>query len=76
MQKAKLFPNGRSQAVRLPKKFQFSGDEVFVNRLGDMVILFPAGSGWDILAESLDHFTEDFMEERGQDKEADKRMVL
>ncbi len=39
--KAKLFKNGRSQAVRLPKEFRFSGDEVEVYREGERVILEP-----------------------------------
>jgi antitoxin VapB len=39
---AKLFQNGRSQAVRLPKAFRFEGmDEVFIERDGDCVILRP-----------------------------------
>jgi len=38
---ARLFKNGRSQAVRLPKEFRFSGDEVLVRREGDAVILEP-----------------------------------
>lgn len=37
--KAKLFMHGRSQAVRLPKEFRFEGDEVYVRRMGDEVIL-------------------------------------
>lgn len=39
MQKAKLFWNGRSQAVRLPKEFRFDADEVLIRREGDTVIL-------------------------------------
>lgn len=38
---AKLFKNGSSQAVRLPKECRFKGDEVIVKRFGDMVILVP-----------------------------------
>jgi virulence-associated protein VagC len=41
--RAKLFRNGRSQAVRLPKAFRFEGDEVLVRRDGDAVILEPVG---------------------------------
>jgi len=39
---AKLFRNGRSQAVRLPKEFRFEGDEVSVRREGEAVILEPS----------------------------------
>ncbi len=41
MATAKLFRNGRSQAVRLPKEFRFEGEEVSVRRQGDAVILEP-----------------------------------
>jgi len=46
MHTAKVFPNGRSQAVRLPKEFQFAADEVYVNRIGNVVVLFPREKGW------------------------------
>lgn len=41
MDTAKIFENGKSQAVRLPKKFRFSGDEVYVQRSGQAVVLLP-----------------------------------
>lgn len=66
MDKAKLFMNGRSQAVRLPKEYRFEGSEVMVTRLGSAVVLLPKEHGWNILFESLDGFTPDFMEERHQ----------
>jgi len=66
MQTAKLFANGRSQAVRLPKDCRFSGDEVYVKRLENIVILIPKEEPWASLVDSLDRFSEDFMEERNQ----------
>ena len=45
---AKLFRNGRSQAVRLPAKFRFEGaDEVFVSKVGDKVVLSAKPLSWD-----------------------------
>ena len=44
MMTAKLFENGRSQAVRLPKEYRFDGDEVAINKIGDVVILMPKDS--------------------------------
>jgi len=41
METAKLFNNGRSQAVRLPKKFRFEGKEVLIQRKGEAVVLLP-----------------------------------
>jgi len=43
---AKLFANGKSQAVRLPKEFRFSGTEVGIRKVGDIVYLFPPDSAW------------------------------
>ncbi len=45
MQTAKLFVNGRSQAVRLPKGFKFKGTDVFIQKVGDSVILLSKGQG-------------------------------
>jgi antitoxin VapB len=41
MDTAKLFQTGRSQAVRLPKAFRFEGEEVFIKRVGNGVLLIP-----------------------------------
>jgi len=66
MQTAKIFLNGRSQAVRLPKEFRFSADDVFIKKVGKMVILFPKDDPWAPLINSLGQFTDDFMETRDQ----------
>jgi len=60
MQTAKLFPNGSSQAVRLPKQFRFEGDRVFIRRMGDSVVLMPFHAPWRTLFDSLDQFSSDF----------------
>lgn len=75
MKTAKIFENGRSQAVRLPKEYRFDAKEVNVNKVGDAIILFPTNSKWSSLLESLDLFTSDFMEKRNQGK-SDKRDSL
>jgi len=66
MQTAKIFLNGRSQAVRLPKDFRFSENDVFIKKIGKMVVLFPKDDPWSSLVNSLDQFTDDFMESRDQ----------
>ena len=75
MMTAKLFENGRSQAVRLPKQCRFSAEEVNVNKIGDIVMLIPKDSKWQGLLASLDLFTEDYMEQRVQG-EAEERKKL
>jgi len=67
MQSAKLFINGRSQAVRLPKEFQFSGKDVLIQKVGDAVILLPHDKSWEVFLHGLNSFTEDFMAE-GRDQ--------
>jgi antitoxin VapB len=72
MQSAKLFQNGRSQAVRLPKEYQFSGDEVFIQKHGDAVILVPHEKAWQVFLEGINEFSDDFMKEgrdQGNDQE-------
>jgi antitoxin VapB len=66
MKTAKLFQNGQSQAVRLPKEFRFEGDEVFIKRSGNAVVLISADHSWDVLIDSLDKFSADFMDNRHQ----------
>ncbi len=63
MDTAKVFANGGSQAVRLPKDCRFSGDEVLVNRIGSVVILMPKDDPWQSMLDSLPLFTEDFLAE-------------
>ena len=66
MQQAKLFQNGQSQAVRLPKEFRFEGDSVAIKRVGRAVVLLPYDEPWDTLITALEQFSPDFMEERSQ----------
>ena len=66
MNTAKIFTNGRSQAVRLPKDCRFESEEVYVRKYDEMVILIPKKNHWHMLINSLDKFSHDFMEERAQ----------
>lgn len=76
MTTAKLFMNGRSQAVRLPREFAFHGSEVYVRRVGRNVLLVPKDDPWSSFEAALDLFTEDvFAEERTQ-PEPDQRESL
>lgn len=66
MQQAKLFQNGQSQAVRLPKDFRFEGDSVTIKRVGKAVVLLPHNAPWETLFDALEQFSPDFMAERSQ----------
>ncbi|PDW04608.1 type II toxin-antitoxin system antitoxin VapB [Candidatus Viridilinea mediisalina] len=66
MDTAKLFQNGKNQAVRLPKEYRFHGSKVYLKRMGNAVMLIPEKESWDPLIESLALFSDDFMAERDQ----------
>ena len=66
METAKLFQNGQSQAVRLPKKYRFAGDKVLIKRVGNAVVLLPYEESWSTLLDSLEQFSDDFMGKRQQ----------
>ena len=63
MMTAKVFENGRSQAVRLPKECRFNTDEVAVNRIGDIVLLMPKTNKWSAFMQAIDMFSDDFMQD-------------
>lgn len=61
---AKIFQNGQSQAVRLPKEFRFKDlKEVFIKKTNGVVMLIPKSDKavWDTMFESLHDFSDDFM---------------
>ena len=72
MKTAKIFQNGQSQAVRLPKEFRFDDSEVFIKKSGNVVQLIPRSDSWNSLFDSLKKFSRDFMSERVQ-PDLDKR---
>ena len=63
LETAKIFTNGGSQAIRLPKRYRFNAEEVFVNQIGNIVMLIPKDDRWQSMLSSLDLFTDDFLAE-------------
>lgn len=61
---AKIFMNGRSQAVRLPKEYRFDCDEVYVEKEGDKVIISAIEPGWDEFFDLESVFGDDFLSAR------------
>ncbi len=76
MKTAKLFKNGQSQAVRLPKEFRMAGNEVYIKKIGEAIVLLPKEKSWAPLLDSLNHFAKDFKIERNQPSENQKREPL
>lgn len=63
---AKVFHNGRSQAIRLPKECRVNGDEVYIEKIGNSLIIIPKEkSKWDVMRNALMDM-EDFELERNQ----------
>ena len=66
MDTARLFQSGRSQAVRLPKEYRFTGTEVVVKHFGNGVLLLPADDPWQTLQAGLAAFESGFVLTREQ----------
>ena len=60
MKTAKIFANGQSQAVRLPKEYRFAESEVGITRVGEVVLLYPKEKKDALFFSSLGSFTDDF----------------
>ena len=75
---AKIFQNGRSQAVRLPKEYRFTDSEVLTHKVGDIVMLIPKAQedSWNMLLTSLDLFSDDFMADGRDNSCQQERDVL
>jgi antitoxin VapB len=76
MKTAKLFKNGRSQAVRLPLEFRFEGTQVYIKRMGNGVLLLPEQDTWQMLFDSLGLFSDDFLEARDQPEQQVREMLF
>ncbi len=77
MEKAKLFINGRSQAVRIPKAYRFEGNEVYIKKVtGGILLLSKKQSPWDLWEKNLMKYEEPLMLERNQPKRQQERAGL
>lgn len=65
MTTAKVFQNGRSQAIRLPKEFRVKGTEVHLKRVSEGILLVERDP-WEICREACQELSDDFMQERVQ----------
>jgi antitoxin VapB len=61
---AKIFMNGRSQAVRLPKEYRFNTDEVYITKQGENIIISAKKPTWDDFFDSESSFDDDFLKDR------------
>ena len=69
---ARVFMNGRSQAVRLPVEFRFNCPEVFIEKQGQAVILRPKPQGWDDFFARPSQVPDDFLADRTDEPPQDR----
>jgi antitoxin VapB len=62
----KLTINGNSQVVVLPEQFHLSGSEIYIKKMGNAIVLISKEDPWRSLLESLEQFSDDFMDVREQ----------
>jgi antitoxin VapB len=66
MNTAKLSTDGTHQVVILPEEFQLTGNEVYIKKIGNAIVLIAKDNPWQSLIDSLDNFSDDFMIVREQ----------
>ena len=74
---ATIITRGHDQSVQLPDGFQLDTSEVYLKRVGRSVLLIPKDADpWELMAESLEQFTGDFMQDRAQPAEQQREAMF
>ncbi len=73
---AKLSKSDNIQTVILPQEFQIEGNEVYIKKMGNALILIPKDKPWQILWDSLELFSEDFMNSRDQPQQQQRETLF
>ena len=73
---AKIFTNGGSQALRIPKEFRYDTNEVMENRNGNIMIVTPLNNKWSGLLQALEMYTDEFMADGRGELPAQEREEL
>jgi antitoxin VapB len=76
MLSSKVFISGNSQAVRLPKEYQVDEKELYIQKIGNTIILFSKKDPWNLFEKSLSEFSDDFMAEGRMQPGVQKREGL
>ena len=75
MHSVKVFKSGNSQAVRIPKEFSVDDTELYIQKIGNSIILTSKHDPWQTFRNSLDKFSDDLFEDgrdQGIDQEREK----
>lgn len=76
MLSSKVFISGNSQAIRLPKEYQVQDKELYIQKIGSTIILFPKSNPWEMFEQSINEFSDDFMIDGRNQPEQQKRESL
>ena len=72
---AKVFKSGNSQAIRIPKEYQFEAEELFINKIGNTIVIFPKSDPWEAFNDSLSDFSDDYFNEGRKQPGMQKRKL-
>lgn len=64
------------QTLSLPREYQLKGDEVYIKKVGNAVVLIPKDDPWQALIQSLTLFSTDFMESREQPEQTEREVLF
>jgi antitoxin VapB len=73
---AKVFKSGNSQAIRIPKGFYTTGDDLAIQKVGNALILTPSNDPWGLFKQSLGEFSDDFFKDGRKQPDMQERAVL
>jgi antitoxin VapB len=74
---ATVTTQGNGQIVHLPADVRIEGDEVFVKQVGKTVVLMPKDMNpWQLMIDSLDKFSDDFMDDRAQPEQQEREPLF
>jgi antitoxin VapB len=76
MEIAELFEDGQNRSVKLPKELFPGENKVYINKIGNAVVLIPYHDPWKSLFDSLDEFSDDFMENREQPQQQSRENIF
>lgn len=76
MNRVKLCGSEDGQTLFLPEEYQIQGDEVYIKKVGNAIVLIPKDDPWQVLFQSLDLFSTDFMESRTQPEQTARETLF
>lgn len=76
MLRSKVFNSGNNQAKRIPREYQVEDKELYIQKIGNTIILFPKTNPWETFEKSLSEFSDDFMIDGRNQPEMQEREEL